>query len=102
MTTEIYFQELHSLITSTQLIYQIAFEEVPSEVATEADRCRLAMSGLAPAIRSKLMQDHGSTVAKAKASGRDLDQGYTQSGFNSWTLLEQLALTDRKVFWTTK
>ena len=37
------------------------------------------------------MQDHGSTVAKAKASSRDLDQGYTQSGFNSWTLLEQLA-----------
>ena len=33
MTTEIYFQELHSLITSTQLIYQIAFDEVPSEVA---------------------------------------------------------------------
>ena len=33
----------------------------------------------------------GSTVAKAKASSRPLDQGYTQSGFDSWYLLEQLA-----------
>ena len=38
---------------------------VRSKVATEADRCRLALMGLAPAIRSKLMQDHASTVAKA-------------------------------------
>ena len=91
MTTEIYFQELQSVMTATRLIYHIAYEEVPNEVATEADRCRLALMGLAPAIRSKLMQDHASTVAKAKASNRPLDSGYTQSGFDSWSLLEQLA-----------
>ena len=54
----------------TRLIYHIAYEEVPNEVATEADRCRLALMGLTPAIRSKLMQDHASTIAKAKASNR--------------------------------
>ena len=91
MTTEIYFQELQSVMTATRLIYHIAYEEVPNEVATEADRCRLALMGLAPAIRSKLMQDHASTIAKAKASNRPLDPGYTQSGFDSWSLLEQLA-----------
>ena len=37
------------------------------------------------------MQDHASTIAKAKASNRPLDPGYTQSGFDSWSLLEQLA-----------
>ena len=84
MTTEIYFQELQSVMTATRLIYHIAYEEVPNEVATEADRCRLALMGLAPAIRSKLMQDHASTIAKAKASNRPLDPGYTQSGFDSW------------------
>ena len=47
MTTEIYFQELQSVMTATRLIYHIAYEEVPNEVATEADRCRLALMGLA-------------------------------------------------------
>ena len=42
MTTEIYFQELQSVMTATRLIYHIAYEEVPNEVATEADRCRAA------------------------------------------------------------
>ena len=84
---EIYFQELQSVMTATRLIYHIAYEEVPNEVATEADRCRLALMGLAPAIRSKLMQDHASTIAKAKASNRPLDPGYTQSGFDSWLSL---------------
>ena len=35
MTTEIYFQELQSVMTATRLIYHIAYEEVPNEVATE-------------------------------------------------------------------
>ena len=53
-------------------------------VATRPSR-GLAL-GLAPAIRSKLMQDRA-TIAKAKAN-RPLYPGYTQSGFDSWSLLE--------------
>ena len=43
MTTELYFQELNSVITGTRLIYQIAYQEEPIEVGSEAEKCKVAM-----------------------------------------------------------
>ena len=50
-------------------------DRLEKRVVDEDFLARDALMGLAPAIRSKLMQDHASTIAKAKASNRPLDPG---------------------------